>query len=69
VDFLLIICQVKGEWQTKDEKLKSYQKPSQSSKSIWKKIEFTYISRVMNQYADALATLKLMIQISCNEKV
>lgn len=23
----------------------------------------------MNQYADALATLKLMIQISCNEKV
>jgi len=56
-DSLLIICQVKGEWQTKDEKLKLYQNYLLRLANEFEEIKFTHISRDKNQFADALATL------------
>ena len=55
-DSLLIICQVKGEWQTNDEKLKLYQNYLLRLANEFEEIKFTHISRDKNQFADALAT-------------
>ena len=55
-DSLLIICQVKGEWQTNDEKLKLYQNYLLRLANEFEEIKFTHISRDKNQFANALAT-------------
>ena len=54
---MLIICQVKGEWQTKEEKLLPYQEYLSRLAEEFKEIEFTHLGREGNQFADALATL------------
>ncbi|KAG5241524.1 RNA-directed DNA polymerase (Reverse transcriptase), Ribonuclease [Salix suchowensis] len=68
-DSMLIICQVKGEWQTKDEKLKLYQNYLVKLASEFEEIKFTHMSRDKNQFADALATLASMVQIIAKEKI
>ncbi|XP_012461563.1 uncharacterized protein LOC105781585 [Gossypium raimondii] len=50
MDSALVIYQLKGEWETRDPKLISY--------------EGCYLPREENQMADALATLALMIQVN-----
>ncbi|KAG5235382.1 RNA-directed DNA polymerase (Reverse transcriptase), Ribonuclease [Salix suchowensis] len=60
---MLIICQVKGEWKTKDEKLKLYQNYLVKLASEFEEVKFTHMSRDKNQFADALATLASMVQI------
>ena len=52
-----IICQVKGEWETKDERLKPYQEYLSKLADEFDEIEFTHMSRDKNKFADALATL------------
>ena len=66
---MLIICQVKGEWQTKDEKLKPYQNYFVKLASEFEEIKFTHMSRDKNQFSDALATLASMVQIVAREKI
>ena len=61
---LLIICQVKGEWQIKDETLKSYQDYLLKLANEFEEIKFTHISRDKNQFTDVLATLASMTQIN-----
>jgi len=68
-DSLLIICQVKGEWQTKDEKLKLYQNYLLRLANEFEEIKFTHISRDKNQFADALATLASMTQVDAKSKI
>jgi ribonuclease HI len=68
-DSLLIIYQVKGEWQTKDEKLKLYQNYLLRLAIEFEEIKFTHISRDKNQFADALATLALMTQVDIRSKI
>jgi ribonuclease HI len=68
-DSLLIICQVKGEWQTKDEKLKLYQNYLLRSANEFEEIKFTHISRDKNQFVDALATLASMTQVDIRSKI
>jgi len=68
-DSLLIICQVKGEWQTKDEKLKLYQNYLLRLANEFEEIKFTHISRDKNQFADALATLASMTQVDTKSKI
>ncbi|XP_011015770.1 PREDICTED: uncharacterized protein LOC105119341 [Populus euphratica] len=68
-DSLLIICQVKGEWQTKDDKLKLYQNYLLRLANEFEEIKFTHISRDKNQFADALATLTLMTQVDTRSKI
>ncbi|XP_061945039.1 uncharacterized protein LOC133669048 [Populus nigra] len=59
-DSMLIICQVKGEWQTKEEKLIPYQQYLSKLTEGFDEIDFTHMGRDKNQFADALATLASM---------
>ena len=47
-DSMLIICQVKGEWQTKYEKLSPYQKYLFKLVENFDEIEFTHLGRDKN---------------------
>src|SRR4030067_3157563 len=62
-DSMLIICQVKGEWQTKEEKLRPYQEYLSKLAGEFEEIEFTHLGREVNTFADALATLASMAKI------
>ena len=66
---MLIICQIKGEWKTKDEKLRSYQEYLSKLAKSFEEIEFTHLGRDKNQFADALATLASMAILDCGVKV
>lgn len=60
---LLIIFQVKKEWQSKDKKLKPYQNYLLKLANGFKEIKFTHMNRDKNQFVDALETLALMTQV------
>ena len=62
-DSMLIICQVKGEWQIKEEKLIPYQEYLSKLAEEFEEIEFTHLGIEGNQFADALATLASMARI------
>jgi ribonuclease HI len=68
-DSMLIICQVKGEWQTKEEKLRPYQEYLSTLSEEFKEIRFTHLGREGNHFADALATLAAMATIDLGRKV
>jgi ribonuclease HI len=68
-DSMLIICQVKGEWQTKEEKLRSYQEYLSKVAGEFEEIEFTHLGREGNHFADALATLAYITRIDFGHKV
>ncbi|XP_070056669.1 uncharacterized protein [Nicotiana tomentosiformis] len=58
----LLIHQVLREWATKNTKILPYLHCVQDLIKIFTKIEFKYVPRVQNKFADALATLFSMIQ-------
>ena len=66
---MLIICQVKGEWQTKEEKLRPYQEYLSMLAKEFEEIKFTHLGREGNHFADALATLAAMTTIDLKYKV
>ncbi|KAG5233085.1 RNA-directed DNA polymerase (Reverse transcriptase), Ribonuclease [Salix suchowensis] len=68
-DSMLIICQVKGEWQTKEEKLIPYQEYLSKLAEEFEEIEFTHLGREGNQFADALATLASMARIDFGQNL
>ncbi|XP_052305631.1 uncharacterized protein LOC112325327 [Populus trichocarpa] len=68
-DSMLIICQVKGEWQTKEEKLRPYQEYLSTLAKEFEGIRFTHLGREGNHFADALATLAAMTTIDLKCKV
>jgi ribonuclease HI len=68
-DSMLIIFQVNGEWQTKNEKLRPYQENLTKLIKDFDKIKFTYLNRDKNQFPDALTTLASMAKINCGIKV
>jgi ribonuclease HI len=47
-DSVLTICQVKGEWQTKDDKLRPYQEYLSKLAKEFDKIKFTHMGRDKN---------------------
>jgi ribonuclease HI len=47
-DSMLIICQVKGEWQTKEKKLRPYQEYLSKLAGKFEEIEFTHLGREGN---------------------
>ncbi|XP_078180791.1 uncharacterized protein LOC144574657 [Carex rostrata] len=63
-DSLLIISQIKGELKTKDKKLISYFEYLEKLVEEFVEIEFTYLPRNRNSYADALATLAAWIELT-----
>jgi len=66
---MLIICQVKGEWQIKEEKLRPYQEYLSKLAKEFDEIKFTHMGRDKNQFADALATLASMTKIDYRNRV
>jgi len=68
-DSMLIICQVKGKWQTKDEKLRPYQDYLSKLAESLDEIKFTHLGRDKNQFADALAILASMATIGGRAKI
>ncbi|XP_077232421.1 uncharacterized protein LOC143869745 [Tasmannia lanceolata] len=68
-DSLLIICQTNGKWLTKEDRLTPYHTYLTSLMKSFHNISFTYISKLRNKFADALATLASMIDIPVGVKV
>jgi hypothetical protein len=66
---LLIIYQVKGEWQTKEEKLRPYQEYLSKLVEEFEEIEFTHLGMEGNHFTDVLATLAFMAKIDFWHKV
>ncbi|XP_012477673.1 uncharacterized protein LOC105793293 [Gossypium raimondii] len=63
-DSVLVIYQLKGEWETRDPKLISYRRMVLELMDEFDDITFCYLPRDENQMADALATLASMIRVN-----
>ncbi|XP_077249358.1 uncharacterized protein LOC143888848 [Tasmannia lanceolata] len=68
-DSILIICQTNGNWKTRDDKLIPYNTYLESLVRKFRNITFTHLSRTKNHFADALATLASMLDISASMEV
>ncbi|XP_077228548.1 uncharacterized protein LOC143861512 [Tasmannia lanceolata] len=68
-DSMLIICQTKGKWKTREDRLIPYHEYLDVLVDQFKDITFTFLPRVKNQFADALATLSSMINIPVGMKM
>ncbi|KAK5838596.1 hypothetical protein PVK06_007330 [Gossypium arboreum] len=68
-DSVLVIYQLKGEWETRDPKLINYRKVVLGLLEEFDDITFNYIPRDENQMADALATLASMIKANKEEEM
>ena len=66
---MLIIYQVKGKWQTKNEQLRPYQEYLSKLVREFEEIEFTHLGREGNHFVDVLATLASMARIDFRHKV
>ncbi|XP_054781968.1 uncharacterized protein LOC129289189 [Prosopis cineraria] len=62
-DSALVIYQATGKWQTKDSKLIPYQKYLTQLINKFDKVRFHHLSRDRNQFADALATLAVIVKL------
>ncbi|XP_050877158.1 uncharacterized protein LOC127080910 [Lathyrus oleraceus] len=62
-DSALVISQVKGDWETRDNKLIPYKEHIKKLILYFDEISFHHISREENQLADALATLASMFKV------
>ncbi|XP_039170395.1 uncharacterized protein LOC120294396 [Eucalyptus grandis] len=63
-DSTLIIMQTVGEWKTKEAKLLPYHKYLEDLVEKFEEVSFEYLPRSHNQFADALATLSSMLQVT-----
>ncbi|XP_050916554.1 uncharacterized protein LOC127131682 [Lathyrus oleraceus] len=62
-DSALVISQVKGDWETRDNKLIPYKEHIRKRVPYFDEISFHHISREENQLAVALATLASMFKV------
>ena len=63
-DSTLVINQIKGEWDTRQQGLIPYKDYARRLLPFFNKIEFHHIPREENNMADALATLSSMIIVN-----
>jgi len=63
-DSALVIHQIKGEWETRDQTLIPYQAYIKRLMEYFDGIVFHHVSREENQLADALATLSFMFELN-----
>ncbi|XP_043717507.1 uncharacterized protein LOC122665423 [Telopea speciosissima] len=68
-DSSIMIYQTQGKLKTNDEKLKPYQEHLEGIIKNLKEITFEYLPRVNNRFADALATLDLMVECSLDTEI
>ena len=62
----LVICQLNGEWETRDSKLVPYQEFIKKLIEQFEDITFKHLPREENYLADALATLATMFKVNTN---
>ena len=62
-DAILVISQVNSDWKTKDPKLVPYHEYLLKLIEEFEETRFTFMNRVKNAYADALATLASRLSI------
>ena len=67
-DSALVICQLNGEWKTRDSKLMSYQEFIKGLIEQFEEITFKHLPREENYLANALATLATMFKVNANAK-
>ncbi|XP_039169208.1 uncharacterized protein LOC120293587 [Eucalyptus grandis] len=60
----LIILQIEGKWRTQDSKLIPYHEFLGELTEEFQEISFEHLPRSQNQFADALATLSPMLQVT-----
>ena len=60
----LVICQLNGEWETRDSKLVPYQEFIKKLIEQFEEITFKHLPREENYLADALATLATMFKVA-----
>ena len=65
-DSALVICQLNGEWETRDSKLVPYQEFIKKLIEQFEDITFKHLPREKNYLADALATLATMFKVNAN---
>ena len=65
-DSALVICQLNGEWETKDSKLVPYQEFIKKLIEQFEEITFKHLPREENYLADALAILATMFKVNAN---
>ena len=65
-DLALVICQLNGEWETRDSKLVPYQGFIKKLIEQFEKITFIHLPRKENYLADALATLATIFKVNAN---
>jgi len=63
-DSALVIHQIKGEWETRDQKLIPYQTYIKGLMEYFDAIVFHHVPREENQLAYALATLSSMFELN-----
>ena len=63
-DSNLVLRQIQGDWKTRDVKLRSYHAYLELLVRRFNDLRFIHLPRAQNQFADALATLASMIDIS-----
>ncbi|KAF3778730.1 hypothetical protein EJ110_NYTH40278 [Nymphaea thermarum] len=68
-DSQLIIKQVNGEWQVKDEKLVPYQEIATSLIRQFEEVHLVHIKRKENPIADGLESLGSTISFQTNETI
>ena len=62
-DSNLVIRQIRGDWKTKDVKLRPYHAYLELLVGRFEDLSYTHLPRAQNQFADALATLASLIDI------
>ncbi|XP_050877349.1 uncharacterized protein LOC127081107 [Lathyrus oleraceus] len=67
-DSALVISQVKGDWETRDNKLIPYKEHIRKLVPYFDEVSFHHIPREENQLADALATLASMFKVKWNNE-
>ena len=65
-DSALVICQLNGEWETKDSKLIPYQEFINKLIEQFEDITFKHLPREENYMIDALTTLAIMFKVNAN---
>ncbi|XP_077240233.1 uncharacterized protein LOC143880804 [Tasmannia lanceolata] len=68
-DSILIIYQTNGKWKTREDRLIPYNAYLESLVQKFRSITFTHLYRTKNHFADALATLASMLDISATMEV
>ena len=63
-DSNLVLRQVWGDWKTRDAKLKLYHAYLELLIEKFEELKYIHLPRAHNQFADALATLASIVDIS-----